>query len=281
VIADRAPRARPLLRLVLSGALVVVTLISAAPSYAQARRTVVIISPGAGTDPALADNLSEVIIARLARSGDELLGPDELSAHLGGPDRADVRACVQDARCLKRVAGELGAARAAVGEVAIGRGGYTFHLSLRASATGSVINEASRDVRGSLGELIRAAQDASDEVMRLRLEAPRELAPSLALAPPGAHPPASRARRRWPSFVVWGAGLAGAAALTAGGVLAFEANNAGVFPDRETAMHDLVHRQELGRDATGLVVVGVLLELAAAANLIVFHEDVLQPATMR
>src|SRR6476659_9348394 len=66
-------------------------------------------------DEDLADNLTEVLIARLARRGDhEIAGKEEFKNKLGVDDRAAAD-CMQNLGCLGRAGIELGVTRMVVG----------------------------------------------------------------------------------------------------------------------------------------------------------------------
>src|SRR5258706_4663791 len=65
-------------------------------------------------DEELADNLTEVLIGRLARRGDhEIAGKEELKSKLGVDERAAAD-CMQNLSCLGRAGIELGVTRMVV-----------------------------------------------------------------------------------------------------------------------------------------------------------------------
>ena len=106
------------MRTVLGGvALCVVAAGIARPAAAKPSRPklAALILKSGTVDEELADNLTEVLISRLARRGDhEIAGKEELKTKLGVDDRAAAD-CMSNPGCLGRVGTELGVTRMIVG----------------------------------------------------------------------------------------------------------------------------------------------------------------------
>ena len=83
-------------------------LAAARPASARERLAVLVV---AEQEPALADDLTEVVIADLAEHGDrELVGMRELRSRLGDVlPAAGLGACVEDSGCLVRLGGAAAA----------------------------------------------------------------------------------------------------------------------------------------------------------------------------
>jgi hypothetical protein len=119
-----------------------------------------ILKSGA-VDEELADNLTEVMIARLARRGDhEIAGKEELKAKLG-VDEKTAAGCLENLGCLGRVGTELGVTRMVVGT--LGRRGvdYLYNLSLIDIGTGRVENRVFELVAGGKVEGVISAVSAT------------------------------------------------------------------------------------------------------------------------
>src|SRR5688572_28022880 len=87
-----------------------------------------LILKSAGVDEELADNLTEVLISRLAGKGErEIAGKEELRSRLGIDDKA-AAACMENVGCLGRVGTELGVTRMVVGT--LGKRGVDYLYNL-------------------------------------------------------------------------------------------------------------------------------------------------------
>ena len=94
-------------------------------------------------DEELADNLTEVLISRLARRGDhEIAGKEELKTKLGVDDRAAAD-CMSNPGCLGRVGTELGVTRMVVGTLGKRGDDYVYNLNLIDIETGQASKTAS------------------------------------------------------------------------------------------------------------------------------------------
>src|SRR6185436_3240803 len=107
-----------------------VVLLGAGVAAAKKPKLAALILKTGSVDEELADNLSEVLIARLARRGDhEIAGKEELKTKLGVDERS-AAACLDNPGCLGRVGTELGVTEMLVGT--LGRRGddYLYNLNL-------------------------------------------------------------------------------------------------------------------------------------------------------
>jgi hypothetical protein len=167
------------------GALVAVLLLGLPRSVSARERVVVHVS--AEGDTTLGENLSEVIIAKLAETGDyELVGTGELRA--SASDIQTVRevgldACLELPACLSEVGARAQAVRALLGRVR--RAGSEYAVDLRLVRADTFRTEAQELERApaELGSLIAAVQRGAGALVETTTRAPS--APS--------SPPAARA----------------------------------------------------------------------------------------
>jgi hypothetical protein len=129
-----------------------------------------ILKSGA-VDEELADNLTEVLISRLARRGDhEIAGKEELKTKLGVDDRAAAE-CMNNLGCLGRVGTELGVTRMVVGTLGQRGSDYLYNLNLIDIGTGQVQNRVFELVAGgSVSALIAAVQSTADKLFQPKVE---------------------------------------------------------------------------------------------------------------
>jgi hypothetical protein len=125
-----------------------------------------------GVEEELADNLTEVLISRLAKRGDhEIAGKEEFKTKLGVDDKA-VGECMQNLGCLGRAGTELGVTRVVVGT--LGRRGddYLYNLSLIDIESGRVENRVFELVAGGgkVDTLIAAVQATADKLLEPKVE---------------------------------------------------------------------------------------------------------------
>src|SRR5690349_17878742 len=103
-------------------------------------------------DQDLADNLTEVLIARLATTRPvgpmELVGKEQLRARMGDERRS--LACIEDMACLGHIGVELGITRIVVGT--LGRRGkdYLYNLTLYDITSGRAENRVFELVAGEV-----------------------------------------------------------------------------------------------------------------------------------
>src|SRR5260370_21979566 len=115
---DRAHREAYRRRMRALPVLGVVTIVAlASPAQATRPKMAALIVKTGNVDEELADNLTEVLIARLARRGDhEIAGKEELKSKLGVDDRASGD-CMSSPECLGPVGTELRVPRMVVGQL--------------------------------------------------------------------------------------------------------------------------------------------------------------------
>jgi hypothetical protein len=133
-----------------------------------------LILKSGNVDEELADNLTEVLIARLARRGDhEIAGKEELKTKLGVDDRAAAE-CMQNLGCLGRVGTELGVTRMVVGTLGQHGADYLYNLTLIDITSGHVENRVFEMVASGKGTnvdpLIRAVQLTADKLFQPKIE---------------------------------------------------------------------------------------------------------------
>jgi hypothetical protein len=137
-----------------------------APALAGAETIGVIIVPTKGTDQLLADNLTEVALARIAETpGRTLAGTLELRRRLGDEAGDDVIACLEQAACLGRVGVTLGVTRLVTGAVRDQEGRFFLTLTLTDIAAGRAPVRFFRQVDGQIADLARAVQEGVDELL--------------------------------------------------------------------------------------------------------------------
>lgn len=157
----------------------------AAPRPAAAvEKLAVLVLATAEKDAELADNLTEVIIARVAqRGGTEIAGKEEFRARIGVESERKAQACLDDIACLGRSAVSLGVRRIVAGSVGTRGKQFLFNLNLDNVEVGRVEKRVFRLVEGGIEDLIRAVQEGTDELFRPKIE-PGHI--QIASEPPGA-----------------------------------------------------------------------------------------------
>jgi hypothetical protein len=146
------------------------TLTLAAPA-AAAEKMAVLVLAASEQQAELADNLTEVVIAFVARRGGaEIAGREEFRGRLGLTGEQQAGACLDDVGCLSRAAVSLGVRRIVAGHVGARGKQYLFNLTLNNVESGKVESRVFRLVDGSVDQLIRAVEEASAELFRPRVE---------------------------------------------------------------------------------------------------------------
>jgi hypothetical protein len=248
-------------------------------------------------DARLADNLTEVIIAKVAeKPGYELVGTSELRARLvrvvkGG----DLGECLSRPDCLSEVGIAAGVTRAVVGNVH--RESQTFELSLALTDTKSAAQEAevSRSVSLDVAALIAAVQWGVDELFEHVHEhgleqstakpnghapAAEERAPALShlgQESPETPPPASspewfrygkpnpaEAKVSGAPYVGYAVAALAVASLTGAAITGAVATGTPVGNTRSEAQRDLERRKDFAIAANGLWVAGGVLGALSA-----------------
>jgi hypothetical protein len=137
---------------------------TAAPVWASEAIGVIIVATR-DADAILADNLTEVAMARIAETpGRTLLGTAELRRRLGAESGRDLTSCLERQACLFRAAVSLGVNRLVTGAIRAEPGRFFLNLNLTDVTPGRQRTPFFRQV-GSLADLIQAAQQGVDELL--------------------------------------------------------------------------------------------------------------------
>jgi len=162
----RARVLRPALLLAVAAVLLGAT----RPARASEKLAVLVLGT-AERDAELADNVTEVIISRVAQHGGfEIAGKEEFRARLGVESDKRSQACLDDISCLGRAAVSLGVRRIVAGSIGTRGKQYLFSLNLDNVETGKVDARVFRLVEGGVEDMIRAVQEATDELFKPRVE---------------------------------------------------------------------------------------------------------------
>lgn len=151
-------------------ALATVVMLASGTAVAKPKLAALILKTGS-VDEELADNLTEVLISRLARRGDfQIGGKEELKSKLGVDERAAAD-CMSNPGCLGRVGTELGVTRMVVGTLGKRGGDYLYNLNLIDITTGKVENRVFEMVAGGkVDPLIAAVQSTADKLFMPKVE---------------------------------------------------------------------------------------------------------------
>lgn len=182
--------------------LLVLSLACTRSAQARERLAVIVL---AGSEPELAENLSEVALSKLAElERFELVGTRELELGLKQlPTWSDrgLAACVVAPECLAELGVRSGATRAVVAKVARHDAGFDLDLALLDTGSGTPRVERKERVAGTVTELIRALQARTLELFTAAAgepSPPRDAVPQREPAASGApqqpKPAAVRAR---------------------------------------------------------------------------------------
>lgn len=155
--------------LVLAGGLGL-SVASARPAAAGDKMAVLVLGTGE-RDADLADNVTEMLIATVARRGGvEVTGKEEFRARLGVNSEVRAQQCLDDIPCLGRAAVSLGVRRIVTGNVGTRGKQYLFSLNLNNVESGKVDSRVFRLVEGSIDDLIKAVEAGSEELFRPRVD---------------------------------------------------------------------------------------------------------------
>jgi len=147
------------------------TTLAATPAARAAEKVAVMVLGTSDKDADLGDNLTEVIISRIAQHGGfEIAGKEEFRARLGVESDQRTQVCLEDIGCLGRAAVSLGVRRIVAGNVGTRGKQFLFSLTLNDVETGKVDARVFRLVEGGVEDLIRAVQEGSDELFKPRVE---------------------------------------------------------------------------------------------------------------
>jgi hypothetical protein len=138
---------------------------------AASEKIAVLVLGTSEKDAELADNVTEVVIAAIARRGGyEITGKEELRTRLGLASEQRSQACLDDVACLARAAVSLGVRRIVAGNVGARGRQYLFNLHLNDLETGKVDNRVFRLIDGNVSDLIAAVQRGTEELFRPKIE---------------------------------------------------------------------------------------------------------------
>jgi len=144
----------------------------------------VLILGASEMDTTLADNVTEMVIAAVARRGGvEVAGKEEFRARLGVTSDRRAQACLEEIACVGRTAVSLGVRRLVTGTVGTRGSQFLFSLNLHDVEAGRVENRVFRLVEGSLDNLIRAIEKGCDQLFSPKIEPGRI---QVTTDPPGA-----------------------------------------------------------------------------------------------
>jgi hypothetical protein len=146
-------------------------LLTGLPRSAAAEKMAVLILAAADRDADLADNVTEMVIAAVARRGGvEVAGKEEFRARLGGMTDQRAQACLEEIACVGRTAVSLGVPRIVTGTVGTRGRQFLFSLNLHDVEAGKVENRVFRLIEGTLDDLIAAVESGCHELFRPKVE---------------------------------------------------------------------------------------------------------------
>ncbi|MGF1467835.1 MAG: hypothetical protein ACFCGT_17080 [Sandaracinaceae bacterium] len=270
-------------------------LVGAASASAQLpegpMRVAVVLLPLGGLEQAVADDLSELLIGRIAaRGGVRILGREEFQAQLG-QGRDGTLDCLGSMACMGRVGVELGVREVIGGTVTRRNGRWVFNLNRIDVVEGALVGRAFREVEGDLGAVADALTTAAEDIYRRTAGPPL----TLAAASTGQRDDVAPDRDRpalspwfWISAVGAALSLAGGIALTALASRDLEVGGEDGPTQREVeAFYDARRREEIGAytlyalTAVGLgVMVAELVRWARARPAPIQPAVVLAPTAM-
>jgi hypothetical protein len=142
-----------------------------APAAHAAEKMAVLILSAGSKDAELADNVTEMVIAAVARRGGvEVAGKEEFRARLGDMTEARAQLCLEEIACVGRTAVSLGVRRIVTGTVGTRGPQFLFSLNLHDVEVGRVENRVFRLIEGSVNDLIKAVEAGSEELFRPKVE---------------------------------------------------------------------------------------------------------------
>ena len=150
----------------------VVLAFAAAPRVARAEKMAVLILAAGERDADLADNVTEMVIAAVARqrSGVEVAGKEEFRARLGQMTDQRAQACLEEIACVGRTAVSLGVRRIVTGSVGTRGRQFLFSLNLHDVEAGRVENRVFRLIEGTQDDLIKAIENGCGELFKPKVE---------------------------------------------------------------------------------------------------------------
>lgn len=157
-------------KLILSLCTVVGLVYGAGAVHANEKLAVLVLGTSEA-DADLAENVTEVVIAYIARQGSfELAGKEEFQSRLGVDSELRGQACLESLSCLSRAAVSLGVRRIVSGSVGTRGKQFLFSLALNNVEAGEVENRVFRLIEGDVGLLIKAVEQGISELFKPRVE---------------------------------------------------------------------------------------------------------------
>lgn len=140
-------------------------------TVAASEKLAVLVLGTSEADSELAENVTEVVIAYIARQGSfELAGKEEFQSSLGVDSELRGQACLEAMSCLSRAAVSLGVRRIVSGSVGTRGKQFLFSLALNNVEAGQVENRVFRLIEGDVGLLIRAVQEGITELFKPKVQ---------------------------------------------------------------------------------------------------------------
>ena len=144
--------------------------LAGAPCFASEKLAVLVLGTSEA-DAELAENVTEVAIAQVARQGSfEVAGKEEFQSSLGMDSEGRGQACLESMSCMSRAAVSLGVRRIVSGSVGTRGKQFLFSLALNNIESGQVENRVFRLIEGDVQSLIRAVQVGTTELFKPRVE---------------------------------------------------------------------------------------------------------------
>jgi TolB-like protein len=155
-----------------AAAAITVVVLAALASRAQAAERLAVLILGAQEqDAAIGDNLTEVVIGRLAQKrGSEMVGTAEFRGRLDLQSHRRTLGCLEDMACLGSAGVSLGVRRVVTGSVAARNGQFLLNLRLTNIENGQVEGRFFRLIEGGVADLVRAAQEGADTLFVPKIE---------------------------------------------------------------------------------------------------------------
>ncbi len=151
--------------------MVFLAVLASTPVAMAADKMAVLVIGTSEKDAELADNVTEMVVAAVAkRGGYEIAGKEEFRARLGLESERKGQACLDDTACVGRTAVSLGVRRIVTGSVGMRGRQFLFSLNLQDVENGRVDNRVFRLVEGGVDDLIKAVEAGTQELFRPRVE---------------------------------------------------------------------------------------------------------------
>jgi hypothetical protein len=124
----------------------------------------VLLLPSGGVDAAVADALTELLIAAVAERGNTtIVGKEEFQAQLGQGD-ASTAECLESVTCLGRIGVALGVREVIAGTIGHHGTTWAFALNRIDLRTGVTEGRVFREVEGDLGAVVHTLPESVDDL---------------------------------------------------------------------------------------------------------------------